>query len=95
MNHSHLQIGRMTLRNLNQAPVRQWHRISVDSAHHPRLLELGFLPLENVCVLQRSWFRAGALVVQVGDAVFGLRPDEASQIEVHVVVEDLNGAAGS
>ena len=77
----------MTSRNLNQAPVRQWHRIATHSAHHPRLLELGFLPLENVRVLQRSWFKRGALVVQVGDAVFGLRPDEASQIEVHVHVE--------
>ena len=77
----------MTSRNLNQAPVRQWHRIAAGSAHHPRLLELGFLPLENVRVLQRSWFKSGALVVQVGNAVFGLRPDEASQIEVHVHVE--------
>ena len=77
----------MISRNLNQAPVRQWHRITADSAHHPRLLELGFLPLENVRVLQRSWFKSGALVVQVGNAVFGLRPDEASQIEVDVQVE--------
>ena len=77
----------MTALNLSQAPVRQWHRIAADSAHHPRLLELGFLPLENVRVLQRSWFKRGALVVQVGDAVFGLRPDEASQIAVHVHVE--------
>ena len=67
---------------LNQAPLRQWRRIAADSAHHPRLLELGFLPLESVRVLQRSWFKKGALVVQVGDAVFGLRPDEASQIEL-------------
>lgn len=73
----------MTSRNLNQAPVRQWHRIAAQSDHHPRLLELGFLPLENVRVLQRSWFKKGALVVQVGDAVFGLRPDEASQIQLH------------
>jgi ferrous iron transport protein A len=35
-----------------------------------------------VRVLQRSWFKKGALVVQVGDAVFGLRPEEAQQIEV-------------
>jgi ferrous iron transport protein A len=75
--------------NLNQAVVRQWHRIAAHSAHHPRLLELGFLPLENVCVLQRSWFKTGALVVQVGDAVFGLRPDEARQIEVQVHSEAL------
>ena len=82
----------MTSRNLNQAPMRQWHRISAHSAHNPRLLELGFLPLENVRVLQRSWFKAGALVVQVGDAVFGLRPDEASQIEVHLHVEAVTAA---
>ena len=54
---------------LNQVPVRQWRRIAAHSAHHPRLLELGFMPLENVRVLQRSWFKNGALVVQVGDAV--------------------------
>lgn len=69
---------------LFQARVRQWHRVAAHSKHHPRLLELGFFPMENVRVLQRSWFKNGALVVQVGDAVFGLRPDEASQIEVHV-----------
>ncbi|WP_247596745.1 FeoA family protein [Hydrogenophaga sp. PAMC20947] len=80
---------------MNQAPVRQWHRISVNSAHHPRLLELGFLPLENVCVLQRSWFKTGALVVQVGDAVFGLRPDEASQIEVHAHTEMLGSLSAA
>jgi ferrous iron transport protein A len=74
---------------LNQAVIRQWHRITANSAHHPRLLELGFLPLENVRVLQRSWFKTGALVVQVGDAVFGLRPDEARQIEVQVHSEAL------
>jgi Fe2+ transport system protein FeoA len=66
--------------NLNHAPVRQWRRIAAQGSAHPRLLELGFLPLENVRVLQRSWFPGGALVVQVGDAVFGLRPEEAAQI---------------
>jgi len=81
---------RMTL---NQAPVRQWQRIAAHSTHHPRLLELGFMPLENVRVLQRSWFKNGALVVQVGDAVFGLRPDEAGQIEVHSSNEPAGGIA--
>ncbi len=66
--------------SLNQAPLRQWQRVAAAGAGHPRLLELGFLPLENVRILQRSWFSRGALVVQVGDAVFGLRPDEAAQI---------------
>lgn len=67
---------------LNQAPLRQWHRVAAAGAAHPRLLELGFLPLENVRVLQRSGWPGGALVVQVGDAVFGLRPQEAAQIPV-------------
>lgn len=78
---------------LNQAPVRQWQRIAAHSAHHPRLMELGFIPLENVRVLQRSWFKSGALVVQVGDAVFGLRPDEAGQIEVDTSSRLVEGIA--
>lgn len=68
------------MKKLTQAPLRQWHRVAANGVGHPRLQELGFLPLENVRVLQRSLFRGGALVVQVGDAVFGLRPDEADQI---------------
>ena len=80
---------------LNQVPVRQWRRIAAHSAHHPRLLELGFMPLENVRVLQRSWFKNGALVVQVGDAVFGLRPEEAEQITVHTTDEPADGIASA
>lgn len=72
---------------LQQVPLLQWHRIAAQGAGHPRLLELGFLPLENVRVLQRSWLPGGALVVQVGDAVFGLRPDEAAQIPVQGPVQ--------
>ncbi|MEN9904164.1 MAG: hypothetical protein RLZZ555_729 [Pseudomonadota bacterium] len=67
---------------LDQAAVGQWHRIAAGGVHNLRLLELGFLPHEQVRVLRRSWFRRGALVVQVGPAVFGLRPSEASQIEL-------------
>ena len=66
--------------NLNQAPVGQWQRIAAGGSSNARLLELGFLPHEQVRVLRRSWFRQGAIVVQVGPAVFGLRPSEASQI---------------
>lgn len=66
--------------NLNLAPVGQWRRIAAGGIRNLRLLELGFLPHEQVRVLRRSWFRRGALVVQVGPAVFGLRPSEASQI---------------
>ena len=80
---------------LNQVPVRQWRRIAAHSAHHPRLLELGFMPLENVRVLQRSWFKNGALDVQVGDAVFGLRPEEAEQIAVQTTDEPADGIASA
>jgi Fe2+ transport system protein FeoA len=44
--------------------------------------ELGFLPMEKVKVLRRSWFSNGALVVQVGDAVFALRPGEAQMVSL-------------
>ncbi len=71
-------------RSLDQVPLLQWRRVAAHGASHPRLQELGFLPLENVRVLQRSWWPGGALVVQVGDAVFGLRPDEAAQIPVQL-----------
>lgn len=70
----------MVGKTLNEAPVGRWLRIAADGTRNIRLLELGFLPLERVQVLRRSWFRSGALVVQVGDAVFGLRPAEASQV---------------
>ena len=53
------------------------------------------MPLENVRVLQRSWFKNGALVVQVGDAVFGLRPEEAEQIAVHTTDEPADGIASA
>lgn len=66
--------------NLSQAPVGQWQRIAAGGSNNARLLELGFLPHEQVRVLRRSWFRQGAIVVQAGPAVFGLRPSEASQI---------------
>ena len=72
---------------LHQVPLLQWHRVATQGTVHPRLQELGFLPLENVRVLQRSWLPGGALVVQVGDAVFGLRPDEAAQIPVQGPVQ--------
>ena len=66
--------------NLKEAAIGQWHRIQATSAHHRRMEELGFLPMEKVRVLRRSWFKNGALVVQVGDAVFALRPGEAQTV---------------
>jgi ferrous iron transport protein A len=66
--------------NLKEAAIGEWHRIRAGSVRHQRLEELGFLPMEKVKVLRRSWFSNGALVVQVGDAVFALRPDEARMV---------------
>lgn len=68
--------------NLKEAAIGQWHRIGASAAPHQRLEELGFLPMEKVRVLRRSWFRRGALVVQVGDAVFALRPAEAQRVSL-------------
>jgi ferrous iron transport protein A len=47
-----------------------------------RLADLGFVPQERVCVLRRSWWKAGALVVQVGNATFALRHNEAACVEL-------------
>jgi Fe2+ transport system protein FeoA len=45
-------------------------------------MALGFLPYEQVRVVRRSHFKRGALVVQIGNAVFALRADEAQQVQV-------------
>ncbi|MCK9214364.1 MAG: FeoA family protein [Rhodoferax sp.] len=68
--------------NLKEAAIGQWHRIRAGSVPHQRLAELGFLPMEKVKVLRRSWFGKGALVVQVGNAVFALRPGEAQLVSL-------------
>ncbi len=68
--------------NLKEAAIGQWHRIKSSSGQQQRLEELGFLPMEKVKVLRRSWFKNGALVVQVGDAVFALRPSEAQLVNL-------------
>ena len=72
----------MATLNLKEATIGQWHRIQAGVVPHQRLQELGFLPLEKVKVLRRSWFSKGALVVQVGDAVFALRPAEAQLVSL-------------
>lgn len=72
----------MSTLNLKEAAIGQWHRIQAGAVPHPRLEELGFLPMEKVKVLRRSWFQSGALVVQVGDAVFALRPGEAQMVSL-------------
>ena len=72
----------MSTLNLKDAAIGQWHCIRSGSSPHQRLEELGFLPMEKVKVLRRSWFSDGAMVVQVGDAVFALRPGEAQMVRL-------------
>lgn len=70
------------LLTLEQVPVQRWCRVAASGARQDRLQDLGFVPMENVRVLRRSLWRGGALVVQVGNAVFALRPTEAADIPV-------------
>jgi ferrous iron transport protein A len=78
---------------LNESKPKVWRRISsLKSDGAPmaeglgelvkRLTDLGFVPNERVCVLRRSWWKGGALVVQVGNATFALRDREAACIEL-------------
>jgi len=78
---------------LNESQPKVWRRISsLKSEGAPadeglgglvkRLSDLGFVPHERVCVLRRSWWKGGALVVQVGNATFALRDSEAACIEL-------------
>ena len=86
-NHSHLDA--MSHPTLNDSQPHVWRRILslktdgsglADAAQ--RLADLGFVPQERVCVLRRSWWKAGALVVQVGNATFALRHNEAACVEL-------------
>lgn len=59
-----------------------WCRVAAHSVLPARLMALGFLPHEQVRVVRRSRFKGGPLVVQIGNAVFALRSDEADQVQV-------------
>ena len=83
----------MSSLTLNESKPKVWRRIScLKSDGAPpaeglgelvkRLADLGFVPNERVCVLRRSWWKGGALVVQVGNATFALRDTEAACIEL-------------
>jgi len=68
--------------SLEHAPDNTWCRVTAQCAVPSRMMALGFLPHEQVRVVRRSQFKGGPLVVQVGNAVFALRADEASQVQV-------------
>ena len=71
--------------SLDQLTPTVWGRVAPHGALSPRLMALGFLPHEQVRVVRRSHFKRGALVVQIGNAVFALRADEAQQVQVERV----------
>ena len=68
--------------SLEHAPANTWCRVAAQCVVPSRMMALGFLPHEQVRVVRRSQFKGGPLVVQVGNAVFALRADEASQVQV-------------
>lgn len=72
---------------LAQAQVGQWYRIASSPSSNRRLLSLGFLPMEAVCVRKKAKLASGILIAQVGNALFGLRSDEAQQIGIDVTAE--------
>jgi Fe2+ transport system protein FeoA len=51
------------------------------SCNNIQLMELGFIPGEKVCILNRASF-GGPLAIRVGNAVFGLRRHEAQCVIV-------------
>ncbi len=79
-------------------PLNQWHSVTaVDGAEAARpvggqtigarLQALGFLAGEPVRLLRRSWLKRGPLVVQIGNATFALRQDEARHVDVANLVQ--------
>lgn len=88
---------------LDQAPLHQlfWirHLCSTSSNKSPnsaandqeqiRQLEaIGFLPKEQVMVLNKGLLKGDALVIRVGVSTFALRPSEAAMV---VVQNQING----
>ena len=78
---------------LTDIPLNQWHSVAaIDGAGTTaspdapglgvRLQALGFWVGEPVRLLRRSWLKRGPLVVQIGNATFALRQDEAQCIAV-------------
>lgn len=91
MPHTRLarQIAQAPATTLDQLPVRAVATIrAVQSGQHDggalkrRLMELGFVPGEQVQVLRRIFFGRGPLAVRVGTSTFAMRRLESSLIEV-------------
>ncbi|MBX2972860.1 MAG: ferrous iron transport protein A [Flavobacteriales bacterium] len=76
--------------NLDQLPEQQWATVAdvtvpADSADRElvlRLVELGFVPGERVCIVAEGLGKRDPLAVRVGHTTFALRRHEASFILV-------------
>jgi ferrous iron transport protein A len=77
-------IGLDRLQEQRWAIVSDVH-IPADPASHAlvlRLLELGFVPGERVCMLREGSHPASPLAIRVGRTTFALRRQEATLIQV-------------
>lgn len=75
-------MSEIEVRTLARLAPKIWCRVAAHGMLPARLMALGFLPHEQVRVVRRSHFKGGPLVIQIGNAVFALRSDEAEQIRV-------------
>ncbi|HRN36395.1 MAG TPA: FeoA family protein [Flavobacteriales bacterium] len=75
---------------LDQLPARQWAIVHDVPMPHAglgravaiRLMELGFVPGERVCIVRQGPGQGGPLAVRVGHTTFALRRHEAAYIQV-------------
>lgn len=79
---------------LNQAPLGQAFLVeSLKARNEADVLQMeaiGFLPSEQVTVLNKGLFKGDALVVRVGVSTFALRPTEAEMVRLKPIVEDYD-----
>lgn len=88
---------------LDQAPLQQlfWishlcstssnkslNSASIDQEQIRQLEAIGFLPQEQVMVLNKGLLKEDALVIRVGVSTFALRPSEAAMV---VIQNQANG----
>ena len=83
---------------LDQAPLQQifWishlrntssdkslNSASIEQEQIRQLEAIGFLPQEQVVVLNKGLLKGDALVIRVGVSTFALRPSEAAMVFIH------------
>jgi ferrous iron transport protein A len=77
---------------LNQVPLGQAFLVeSLEAQNEADILQMeaiGFLPSEQVMVLNKGLFKGDALVVRVGVSTFALRPTEAEMVRLKPIVEE-------